>query len=95
MADVNGAKLRTELRPSLNALTQFSPPQLNTTPQQYIKTLPPQYPQQFRQSRPSWTSIASKGDQRNYALIVIFVVALSTSQQAAEPEMQDSKIELL
>jgi hypothetical protein len=39
--------------------------------------------------------IASKGDQRNYALIVIVVVAVSTFQQAAEPEVQDFKVEHL
>ncbi len=37
----------------------------------------------------------SKGDQRNYAPIVIVVVAVSTFQQAAKPEVQDFKIERL
>lgn len=39
--------------------------------------------------------LPAKGNQRNYVLIVIVVVVLSTFQQAAEPEVQDSKIELL
>lgn len=37
----------------------------------------------------------SKGDQRNYAPIVIVVVAVSTFQQAAEPDVQDFKVERL
>jgi hypothetical protein len=40
-------------QPSLYASPQFYPPQLNTAPQQFTSTIPPpQYPQQFRQSRP-------------------------------------------